>query len=587
MSTPVIPKRPSKSKDSEVSDDSISMNENSVRQIESPSLESPPTDSVLHSQMSEDENNDGDKTPGNSNTKISFKDDIPSDTELIGSDASSFNDDQETVKDKEQEAVDAELADDLDIQTPVESNTELDNADVQSGNSGSLMPIIPKRPKKKDLESDVSKSAKDTDVEPLPFIPKRPKKKLSKEDTTEANNDSVEKHPDLSSLKLVSGNTGEQLEDPKAVSNIVKITDDEVMKPPITTSSDKEVDTVDSGSPTKFESETNDSKTPLIPSRPKPKPKPSFKENIAVADSLETQKLDKKPPPKPKKLSSKIAAFQELLSQPKGESKEAFSNQSSGHNKLLNDKMSFAKNLQGIMGKGFALPGMIDPSKLKPVQDETTTDVGNDGGDDQEEEAERKQPSVRRAKGPKGKKLPKSLSKPVEIIEQKFQIESHNLWSITLKKKDDIVLDSIKADGIESQEADPIFEAESPDDKPQDTHGSDESVEIDNEDEKTEKTASTAIEHKEDNRGSDVALETKDENTKEALAEPSLTAQHVESSEIPVQASTEDRSEKFDNETKSIEIADNSSQSDKQIQIGDDANVTESKSSIDEPLEED
>lgn len=157
-------------------------------------------------------------------------------------------------------------------------------------------------------------------------------------------------------------------------------------------------------------SELDSKSSPSVPSRP---PKPATKEK------------PKAPPPKPKKLSSKIAAFQQMFNQEPAETSKEEKSSPEKRGKLSSNKTNFAANLQNMMGAGIALPGMANPEMLKklaPAESEL-------------ESSEKKtdnvpQSSSRRAKGPRGKRLPKSIQESTIAIEPRFKFSSGRLWDI-------------------------------------------------------------------------------------------------------------------------------------------------------------
>lgn len=141
---------------------------------------------------------------------------------------------------------------------------------------------------------------------------------------------------------------------------------------------------------------------------------------------LETEDTAKKaPPPKPKKLSSKIAAFQQMFNQPAQEQPKVDREPRSG--RLLEDRAGFAANLQNMMG-GIALPGMASPELLKKLAPASSTD------------SEKSEPSARaprRARGPRGKKLPTSITETKVTVEPRFNLTVTELWEVSFKKKDE------------------------------------------------------------------------------------------------------------------------------------------------------
>lgn len=185
---------------------------------------------------------------------------------------------------------------------------------------------------------------------------------------------------------------------------------------------------------------------PTIPKRPL---KPEQKERESSIGLENTPIVHKAPPPKPKKLSSKMAAFQEMFNQ----KPPVLARSNSGSvdtsatdsketpsipkrpSKLSSDKVKFGNNLNltGMMGgRGIALPGMVDLSLLKKrTQDE-------EGEEDVEAENIEKTAAVPtsdvrkgRAKGPKGKRLPKSITDTTVESSSRFSIVVENLWEIS------------------------------------------------------------------------------------------------------------------------------------------------------------
>lgn len=152
--------------------------------------------------------------------------------------------------------------------------------------------------------------------------------------------------------------------------------------------------------------------SPSIPARP---PKPANKEG------------PKAPPPKPKKLSSKIAAFQQMFNQePEAPAKESPKPVPRG--KLSSDKTNFAANLLNIMGPGIALPGMANPELLKKL-----SPAEPEAADDEPKSEGASKGVTRRAKGPRGKKLPKSITDTKLTIESPFKFSHGTLWELDFK----------------------------------------------------------------------------------------------------------------------------------------------------------
>ncbi|KAK6459462.1 uncharacterized protein RJT20DRAFT_132594 [Scheffersomyces xylosifermentans] len=363
---------------------------------------------------------DGDKTPGNSNTKITFKDD-EEDISRAGSDISSFNDDVETVSQEkdDQELHEREGEDEdtvansnetdpvADISTPVEDHdaespkeeagdesslatprNDLGETDIISSipSENELTPHIPSRPRKKEDSAegkDEIETATSESVSPIiPAIPSRPRKVVVHNGNTPENSDIANQD----SVQVIA-----KLEESK-----------EVVK-----------------------------EKPHIPVRPKKK--------FSVPSSEDEAAKPKAPPPKPKKLGSRIAAFQQMLSQepqvpsPSSSRDIPTASSSDGSKKLSSDKIKFAENLRGMMGKGVALPGMANPLMFKRA---VKTEEEDEEAADKPCEGSAAEPissgASRRTKGPKGKRLPKSLKEPTTIeTDSRFMIVSHDLWEVS------------------------------------------------------------------------------------------------------------------------------------------------------------
>lgn len=161
----------------------------------------------------------------------------------------------------------------------------------------------------------------------------------------------------------------------------------------------------------------------------------------------------KDPPPKPKKLSSKIAAFQQMFNQPAPEPKHEES-RSFKTGRLSSDKKDFAANLQNVMGRGIALPGMANSEMLKRFskeENEETEKNENDeakGADVNVKESEEPiNKPVRRAKGPRGKKLPKLVQESKLIVESPFKISVDEVWTLEYHKLKEVEVVEERSDG--------------------------------------------------------------------------------------------------------------------------------------------
>ncbi|ODQ79704.1 hypothetical protein BABINDRAFT_161418 [Babjeviella inositovora NRRL Y-12698] len=217
--------------------------------------------------------------------------------------------------------------------------------------------------------------------------------------------------------------------------------------------------------------EENTTPVPVIPKRPRKAvsspldaPKP---EEVATHNKIsEVLQKKKAPPPiKPKKPSSKIAAFQQMFgassekapplvpsrpmkvnlirsstadSLPGSIDEEASSVEEKTQtqravpgmpNRLASSRVNFAKNLNGMIG--MALPGMVPAEALafQPDESEETKEC------DQEEVPVSKDLRKGRAKGPRGRKLPTSAVEPVVEAKNKYSIVVADLWSVGLSEK--------------------------------------------------------------------------------------------------------------------------------------------------------
>ncbi|KAM9907978.1 hypothetical protein OXX79_000675 [Metschnikowia pulcherrima] len=175
------------------------------------------------------------------------------------------------------------------------------------------------------------------------------------------------------------------------------------------------------------------SSTPKIPSRPVKQDRAtstrdSDKEHAKpeASDSTTT----KNPPPKPKKLSSKIAAFQQMFNQaplehtmPKPAPAE--------RNKLSSNQTDFASNLQNMMGRGLPLPGMANPDMVKKLSPSEHSEK-DEANENTESAANSSIP--RRARGPRGKRLPRSIQEAKIEVEPRFSVSVSEVWSVSLSK---------------------------------------------------------------------------------------------------------------------------------------------------------
>lgn len=458
LPTPTIPKRPvkagSSSKDSRSSSDVV---HETVDENLDPAITQPQVDevnkaeplltsisleeehgSVLNSQRDNGDGMetdlDGDRTPGNSKTKITFKDDIDDEAATGGliSDVSSFNDDVETVSQEKED--EEELNRQQTSEQPSEPilrskdehavenikeelNKGKENQEASEGQDPSKAvldsgPIAESTGNDSDtLSTELLATNQPLNIPIMPKIPYRPA--FNKNSILKSNDDVfAEKETDSASAA-----------------------DSTVVSPATEENSDiPEIERSLESKPT----------TPIIPSRPKKNtlgPVATLKDLDMLS---ETSSKPKAPPPKPKKLSSKIAAFQQMFNEddkpPSPSTQPAHISPVVGSNplrgKLSNDKMKFAESLKGFMGRGIPLPGMVNPNPSELTadakdEDELSSPVTLEG-------KSLDTSSQRTRARPKGKRLPKSLKEPVAIdVKARFQIAIHELWDLKFEKAEE------------------------------------------------------------------------------------------------------------------------------------------------------
>ena len=427
---------------------------------------------------------DGDKTPGNSKTKISFKDNVDDvDNNIANSETSSFNDDQETfLQDKEGDSngIQDDEADEEPEQVANENAHPNDIASLTDNMSTKpeipTRPEIPSRPSanKKSEESTVesNESAKET-LEPErdddsikdkeiqketendePVINNPIENKLKSEESAKPVEPREEKDRDPQEEFITEKKEEQKVEETPTPSTTSENIAEEKELESLTSSNSK----VDLGHSSTTKDSVKEKPPPVVPSRPAktgsasetesfdpPKESPDKQEKSSLESEKQTPKA---PPPKPKKLSSKIAAFQQMLNQPQDDAKESDSLDSKekpsvpqrpqARSKLSNRHMNFAQNLQGMLGRGTALPGMVDPSRLQNDAESSDKDTETEEKlpeKEQESTSEPPREPVRRARGPRGKRLPKALKDPVKVEQNsRFDIVSHKLWDVTFTK---------------------------------------------------------------------------------------------------------------------------------------------------------
>ncbi|KAK7684041.1 hypothetical protein QCA50_013019 [Cerrena zonata] len=514
---PVIPKRPSKTKKSESSSaqpiasssvakssaeqpiaDSLSSSQADSKndsdqsdQASTPPIPNRPAkdknnnpnepESVLNSQQ-EDANSDseleGDITPGNSNTKITFKDEVDEDDyNANNTDSSSFNDDVETVLQDRDTEGGSYIESQPDVHDGVAPTADSSN---NSNESTNIEPKVIDQPDKSvdHATPSIDEASKDVNIE-VPDIEQSNKEDIEQsienvthEQTTDeqlALNDNDDISNKIETSKPSETKDLTEPDAPVIPTRPKKASTEESIETPQIPSSRPSKSKVNSQEP-----EPQNTTTPTIPSRPRPKAKSSEltpvesksvdkSESPAVPARPEKSSEDssskaspqlsdvkpKAPPPKPKKLSSKIAAFQQMFNQEKKEeldSEKEDSNVSKPspvtRGKLSSDKMKFAESLKGMMGKGIALPGMTNPNIPTKSEESLVEDSKKDEEIPTSTDSKIKPISNRpsRAKGPRGKRLPNSLKKPLNVeVEPRFKLIVEDLWDLKFEPKVDSV----------------------------------------------------------------------------------------------------------------------------------------------------
>ncbi|KAM9914055.1 hypothetical protein OXX69_001012 [Metschnikowia pulcherrima] len=245
---------------------------------------------------------------------------------------------------------------------------------------------------------------------------------------------------DEDSLSLVAENTGEEQHSSESATNVskseTKPIEESLETQSLTESSPAAVKEEDSrpadAQPTIPKRPTRSS-TPKIPSRPVKQDRAtthdSDKEH-AKPEASDSTTAKKGPPPKPKKLSSKIAAFQQMFNQaplehtmPKPAPVE--------RNKLSSNQTDFASNLQNMMGRGLPLPGMVNPDMVKKLSPSEHSEK-DEANENTESAASSSIP--RRARGPRGKRLPRSIQEAKIEVEPRFSVSVSEVWSVSLSK---------------------------------------------------------------------------------------------------------------------------------------------------------
>ncbi|PJP08430.1 Aim21p [Saccharomyces cerevisiae] len=170
------------------------------------------------------------------------------------------------------------------------------------------------------------------------------------------------------------------------------------------------------------------------------------------------------PPPVPKKPSSRIAAFQEMLQ--KQQQQDLHNNGNSSATTASADiakkhtdssitsdttKADFTSKLNGL----FALPGMVNPGQLPPSLEKKLSSPDTEsklGPQDQSQAKTGPLGGTRRGRGPRGRKLPSKVAS-VEKIEEDDntnKIEIFNNWNVSSSfSKEKVLIDTTPGEQAE------------------------------------------------------------------------------------------------------------------------------------------
>lgn len=142
-----------------------------------------------------------------------------------------------------------------------------------------------------------------------------------------------------------------------------------------------------------------------------------------------TRPKKKGPPPVPKKPSSRIAAFQEMLQKQQMKDLESKnSNITSGNDdKQAPRKMNFINDLNNLI----ALPGMAPHEALKP---KTETPIKKEEKSEIPVKKDIPHVSQKRARGPRGRKLPSKLNSVSKVIakNENYTVQVRQVWSLKI-----------------------------------------------------------------------------------------------------------------------------------------------------------
>ncbi|AMD20755.1 HDR012Wp [Eremothecium sinecaudum] len=160
------------------------------------------------------------------------------------------------------------------------------------------------------------------------------------------------------------------------------------------------------------------------------------------ASSTSPQK-PKNRPLVPKKPSSKIAAFQEMLQRQQAEhlgSKHFEEHNHSSVNKVGTSRANFAQNLNGLFSLSGKPPLQLSPSVVKKQSShspDSTNEYKSKSPSDSSDSRETMSADVRqsRARGPAGRKLPRGLANLEKVNPEQStnQIETFHTWRVVFK----------------------------------------------------------------------------------------------------------------------------------------------------------
>lgn len=255
---------------------------------------------------------------------------------------------------------------------------------------------------------------------PLPKVPQRPSKRPTKITTPSVQEASVTSEDKADNVEEstddIISKTNEELQNIQAHFSEKKSSTSSIPPRPIkkaSTSSSNEIFGL-------YTSDSQDDST-------KPKPKST----------------KAPPPPVPKKPSSKIAAFQEMLKrnqeQERQQQSQSFQRSERSDSNDSTDRSKFKQNLNGL----FALPGMARPGAPMPgMFKQEESESKNDEEETEDEPKEVKQDVRRsRAKGPRGKRTAKV--EKIEIPDHRV-IKVIDIWSSGLESDAKVTYENTK-----------------------------------------------------------------------------------------------------------------------------------------------